>query len=75
MSVCLSLCFSLSLSSSCQRRALRWASMGFVVSIAPPSCGVGEEAGTTVDKKKARAEAAAKKKNLELFKRDPPRWE
>jgi E3 ubiquitin-protein ligase HECTD4 len=59
---------------SCQRRALRWASMGFVVSIESPSGGSsGEEPGTTVDKKKAKAEAAAKKKNLELLKRDPPR--
>ena len=50
------------------------ASMGFVVSIGSPSGGTGEPSGTTVDKKKAKAEAAAKKKNLELLKTDPPRY-
>ena len=48
--------------------------MGFVVSIGSPSGGTGEPSGTTVDKKKAKAEAAAKKKNLELLKTDPPRY-
>lgn len=60
--------------SACQRRALRWASMGFTVSVGPPSGSNGESSGSTVDKKKAKAEAAAKKKNLELLKTDPPRW-
>ena len=59
---------------SCQRRVLRWASMGFVVSVGPPSGATGEPSGSTVDKKKAKAEAAAKKKNLELLKTDPPRY-
>lgn len=58
---------------ACLRRALRWASMGFTVSVGPPSGGTGEPSGSMVDKKKAQAEAAAKKKNLELLKTDPPR--
>ena len=57
---------------SCLRRALRWASMGFTVSIEHPSIGRGETS-TVVDKKKAKAESVAKKKNLELIKTDPPR--
>lgn len=61
------------ISRSCQRRALRWAGMGFVVSIGTPMGASGETSGSTVDKKKAKAEAAAKKKNLELLKTDPPR--
>ncbi len=65
--------FSLSLTRVCQRRALRWASLGFLVSIGPPSGASGEPSGSIVDKKKAKAEAAAKKKNLELLKTDPPR--
>lgn len=48
--------------------------MGFVVSIGSPSGYTGELSGSTVDKKKAKAEAAAKKKNLELLKTDPPRY-
>lgn len=49
--------------------------MGFVVSIGSPSLGgSGEPSGSTIDKKKAKAEAAAKKKNIELLKRDPPRY-
>ena len=47
--------------------------MGFLVSIGAPSGSHGEEQGATVDKKKVRAEAAAKRKNLELLRRDPPR--
>ena len=47
--------------------------MGFVVSIEPPSGSSGEEPGINIDKKRAKAEAAAKKKNLELLERDPPR--
>lgn len=58
---------------ACLRRALRWASMGFTVSVGPPSGGTGDPSGSIVDKKKAQAEAAAKKKNLELLKTDPPR--
>lgn len=61
------------ISRSCQRRALRWAGMGFVVSIGTPLGSSGETSGSAVDKKKAKAEAAAKKKNLELLKTDPPR--
>ena len=68
---------------ACVRRALRWANMGFTVSVEPPSDGVasavgggaggGEQAGSIIDKRKAQAESAAKKKNQELLKMDPPR--
>lgn len=60
---------------ACVRRALRWASMGFTVSVEPPSEGAvgGEPSGNVVDKKKAHSESAAKKKNQELLKTDPPR--
>lgn len=59
---------------ACVRRALRWASMGFTVSVEPPSEGsVGESSGSVIDKKKAHSEGAAKKKNQELLKMDPPR--
>ena len=58
---------------SCLRRALRWATMGFTVSVEAPSGARGESMVSVVDKKKALAEAAAKKKNLELLKTDPPR--
>ena len=58
---------------ACFRRALRWASMGFTMSVGPPSGGTGDPSSSIVDKKKAQAEAAAKKKNLELLKTDPPR--
>ena len=44
------------------------------MSVGPPSGAHGELQGSTVDKKKAKAEAAAKKKNLELLKSDPPRY-
>lgn len=57
---------------SCLRRALRWASMGFTVSIEHPSAG-RNDTSTVVDKKRAKAESVAKKKNLELIKTDPPR--
>ena len=58
----------------CVRRALRWANMGFTVSVGPPSEGAGTDvSGSGVDKKKAKSEAAARKKNIELFKTDPPR--
>jgi len=59
---------------SCVRRALRWASMGFTVSVESPSETIGaESSGGVTDKKKAQAEGAAKKKNQELLKTDPPR--
>lgn len=58
---------------ACVRRALRWATMGFTVSVEPPSEGAGEPPGNVVDKKKAHSENAAKKKNQELLKMDPPR--
>ena len=68
---------------ACVRRALRWANMGFTVSIEPPSdSGVaagggagsgGEQAGSMIDKKRTHSESAAKKKNQELLKMDPPR--
>ncbi len=69
---------------ACVRRALRWANMGFTVSVEPPSDGGssggggaggggGEQVGSIVDKKRAHAESAAKKKNQELLKMDPPR--
>ena len=60
---------------ACVRRALRWASMGFTVSVESPSEGsVGSEpSGNVVDKKRAYSESAAKKKNQELLKTDPPR--
>lgn len=57
----------------CVRRALRWANMGFTVSVGPPSHGTGDTSGSGVDKKKARSEAAARKKNIDLLKTDPPR--
>ncbi len=59
---------------ACVRRAMRWATMGFTVSVEPPSEGAaGETNGTAIDKKKSFAEGAAKKKNHELLKTDPPR--
>lgn len=59
---------------ACVRRAMRWANMGFTVSVEPPSeAAAGEPIGSVVDKKKAFAESAAKKKNQELLKMDPPR--
>ncbi len=60
---------------SCIRHALRWASMGSTVSVESPSEAIGAEptSGAATDKKRAHAEAAAKKKNQELFKSDPPR--
>ena len=58
---------------SCVRRALRWANMGFTVSVGPATGGTGETAGSAVDKKKAKSESAARKKNIELLKTDPPR--
>ncbi len=57
----------------CVRRALRWANMGFTVSVGPPSVGTGDVAGSAADKKKVRSESAARKKNIELLKTDPPR--
>ncbi len=65
--------FSVFLRRVCVRRALRWASMGFTVSVGPPTGPSGEPSGNVIDKKKAEAEAAAKKRNLELLKSDPPR--
>ena len=59
---------------SCIRRALRWANMGFTVSVEHPSDGANcEPTNTSSDKKKVQAEATAKKKNQELLKTDPPR--
>ena len=59
---------------SCFRRAVRWANMGFIVSIEPPVGSSGNSSsGTESDLKKAKAESACKKKNLELLKTDPPR--
>ena len=58
---------------SCQRRALRWANIGFTVSIEAPSGAVGRSSSTEIDRKKAKIEAACRKKNLELLKTDPPR--
>lgn len=59
---------------ACVRRALRWAAMGFTVSVEPPKEGtVGDLPGSVIDKKKALSEGAAKKKNQELLKTDPPR--
>ena len=59
---------------ACVRRALRWATMGFTVSVEPPAEGSAREPlGSIVDKKKALSESAAKKKNQELLKTDPPR--
>lgn len=57
----------------CVRRALRWANMGFTVSVGPPSVGNGNVAGSAADKKKAQSESAARKKNIELLKNDPSR--
>ena len=47
--------------------------MGFIVSVGTPSGVTGEPSGGIIDKKKAKAEGAAKKRNLELLKTDPPR--
>lgn len=59
---------------ACVRRALRWAALGFTVSVEPPTDGgAGDPPGNVVDKKKAHSEGAAKKKNQELLKTDPPR--
>ena len=58
---------------SCQRRALRWANMGFTVSIEAPSGRTGQPSGTEADRKRAKVEAVCRKKNLELLKTDPPR--
>lgn len=59
---------------SCIRRAARWAHMGFTVSVEHPSEGTSwEPTSNGTDKKKVQAEAAAKKKNQELLKNDPPR--
>ena len=57
----------------CVRRALRLSSLGLVVSVGAPSGGVEEVPGGVVDKRRAQSEAAAKKKNLQLIKSDPPR--
>lgn len=58
---------------ACFRRSIRWANMGFTVSIEPPAGSSGESSGTESDQKKAKAESACKKKNMELLKTDPPR--
>ena len=60
---------------ACFRRALRWANMGFLVSIEPPVGGSASRgpSGTESDIKKAKAESYCKKKNLDLLKTDPPR--
>ena len=58
---------------SCQRRALRWANMGFTVSIEPPSGRAGQLSGSEADRKRAKIESVCRKKNLELLKADPPR--
>ena len=55
------------------RRSLRWANMGFTVSIEPPAGPSNEPSGTESDPKKAKAETSCKKKNMELLKTDPPR--
>lgn len=58
---------------SCQRRALRWANIGFTVSIEPPSGRIGQPSGSETDRKRAKIESACRKKNMELLKTDPPR--
>ena len=58
---------------TCFRRAIRWANMGFTVSIEPPAGPSNEPSGTESDRKKAKAETSCKKKNMELLKTDPPR--
>lgn len=57
----------------CFRRSIRWANMGFTVSIEPPAGTTSEPSGTESDRKRAKAESSCKKKNLELLKTDPPR--
>ena len=57
----------------CVRRAIRWASMGFAVSIEPPVGSSSAPSGTESDRKKSKAESACKKRNIELLKSDPPR--
>ena len=61
---------------SCFRRAVRWANMGFIVSIEPPVGGASSNrgpSGTESDVKKSKAESSCKRKNLDLLKTDPPR--
>uniref|UniRef100_A0A1X7UQ08 HECT domain-containing protein n=1 Tax=Amphimedon queenslandica TaxID=400682 RepID=A0A1X7UQ08_AMPQE len=59
---------------SCFRKAVRWASMGFTVSIEPTTNGTNHEpSGTEADRKRSKAETTCKKKNMELLKSDPPR--
>ena len=59
---------------ACLRRSIRWANMGFTVSIEPPSSSsASEPSGTEADRRKAKSEATCKKKNMELLKTDPPR--
>ena len=60
---------------SCFRRAVRWANMGFLVSIETPVGGTSSRgpSGTESDVKKAKAESTCKLKNIELLKTNPPR--
>ena len=59
---------------TCFRKAVRWASMGFTVSIEPTASGTNQEpSGTEADRKRSKAETTCKKKNMELLKSDPPR--
>lgn len=57
----------------CVRRAIRWASMGFSVSVEPPIGSTSAPSGTESDRKKSKTESACKKRNIELLKSDPPR--
>jgi len=52
------------------RKAIRWAQLGFTISLGTPVEGTTAE---VADQKKAKQEAECKKRNLELLRTDPPR--
>ena len=52
------------------RKAIRWAQLGFTISLSPPLEGTSV---AVADQKKAKQEAECKKRNIELMRTDPPR--
>ena len=52
------------------RKAIRWAQLGFTISLSTPVEGTS---AAVADQKKAKQEAECKKRNLELMRTDPPR--
>ena len=52
------------------RKAIRWAQLGFTISLSMPVEGTST---AVADQKKAKQEAECKKRNLELMRTDPPR--